>query len=215
MVGGARGRAARAPAWSGPATGRRPRFRSATSSSSKIEQRGSDGILEVSLDQDPEVEGALVAIEPETGYVRAMVGGYDFQRSQFNRAAQALRQPGSAFKPFVYAAAIDRGFTPASIVVDAPISFDDGSNKVWTPRTTSRSVHGPTRLREALAHSLNVDHGEARAGHRARLPDRAICRASASSARSRATCRSRSAASEVTLARAGARLRRVRDGRTR
>ena len=121
----------------------------------KIEKRGSDNILEVSLDQHPEIEGAFLAMETETGLVRAMVGGYDFQRSQFNRATQALRQPGSAYKPFVYAAAFDRGYTPASIVVDAPVVFDDWS-KVWKPSNYEEKWHGPTRLREALTHSRNI-----------------------------------------------------------
>jgi penicillin-binding protein 1A len=121
----------------------------------RIEKRGADNMLEVSLDQHPEVEGALLAMETETGLVRAMVGGYDFQRSQFNRATQALRQPGSSFKPFVYAAAFDRGYTPASIVVDAPVVFDDW-NRVWKPSNYEEKWHGPTRLREALTHSRNV-----------------------------------------------------------
>ncbi|MGH7805577.1 MAG: penicillin-binding protein 1A, partial [Candidatus Binatia bacterium] len=121
----------------------------------KVEKRGGDNLLEVSLDQHPEVEGAFLAMETETGLVRAMVGGYDFNRSQFNRATQALRQPGSAFKPFVYAAAFDRGYTPASIVVDAPVVFDDW-NRVWKPSNYEEKWHGPTRLREALTHSRNV-----------------------------------------------------------
>ncbi|MBI2963937.1 MAG: PBP1A family penicillin-binding protein [Deltaproteobacteria bacterium] len=114
------------------------------------------GSYEVSLDEHPEVEGAFLAMDPNTGYVRAMVGGYDYSRSQFNRAVQAYRQPGSAFKPLVYAAALDRGYTPATIVVDSPIVFDDGSNRVWKPENYEQEFHGPTRLREALVHSMNV-----------------------------------------------------------
>jgi penicillin-binding protein 1A len=121
----------------------------------EIVEKGGDGIFEVALDQHPEVEGALLAIESGTGHVRAMVGGYDFGRSEFNRATQALRQPGSAFKPFVYAAAFDRGFTPASIVIDAPVVFDDW-NRVWKPSNYEEKWHGPTRLRDALTHSRNV-----------------------------------------------------------
>jgi penicillin-binding protein 1A len=95
-------------------------------------------------------------MDASTGYVRAMVGGYDYGRSQFNRAVQAYRQPGSAFKPLVYAAAFDHGYTPASIVVDSPIVFDDGSNKPWKPENYEQEFRGPTRLREALVHSINV-----------------------------------------------------------
>ncbi|MGH7896817.1 MAG: penicillin-binding protein 1A, partial [Candidatus Binatia bacterium] len=121
----------------------------------KIEKRSGNS-LEVSLDQHPLVEGAFLAMETDTGYVRAMVGGYDFGRSQFNRATQALRQPGSAFKPLVYAAAFDRGFTPASMVIDAPVSYEDGSNKIWRPENYENEFRGATRLREALVHSVNV-----------------------------------------------------------
>src|SRR5439155_1709428 len=85
------------------------------------------GEARFALDQEPQVEGALVAIDPYTGQVKAMVGGYDFRRSQFNRAVQAKRQPGSAFKPLIYSCAIDNGFTPASIVLDAPITLPDGN----------------------------------------------------------------------------------------
>jgi penicillin-binding protein 1A len=112
--------------------------------------------FEVSLDQEPDSEGAFLALDANTGYVRAMVGGYDYSRSQFNRAVQAFRQPGSAFKPLVYAAAFDHGYTPASIVVDSPISFEDGSNKIWKPENYEQEFRGPTRLREALVHSINV-----------------------------------------------------------
>jgi penicillin-binding protein 1A len=122
----------------------------------RIEKRAASGTYEVSLDQDPDTEGAFLAMDVNTGYVRAMVGGYDYGRSQFNRAIQAYRQPGSAFKPLVYAAAFDHGYTPASIVVDSPVVFDDGSNKVWKPENYEQEFHGPTRLREALVHSMNV-----------------------------------------------------------
>jgi penicillin-binding protein 1A len=123
----------------------------------KIEQRAPAGqSLEVSLDQEPDTEGAFLALDANTGYVRAMVGGYDYARSQFNRAVQAYRQPGSAFKPLVYAAAFDHGLTPASVIVDSPISFEDGSAKVWKPENYEQGFRGPTRLREALVHSINV-----------------------------------------------------------
>ncbi len=122
----------------------------------KVEKITAGGAVEVSLDQDPDAEGSLLAMETTTGYVRAMVGGYDHRRSQFNRAIQAMRQPGSAFKPLVYAAAFDRGFTPASIVVDSPVVFDDGSNKPWMPENYEQEFKGAMRLREALVHSVNV-----------------------------------------------------------
>ncbi len=108
------------------------------------------------LDQEPQVEGALVAIDPYTGQVKAMVGGYDFRRSQFNRALQARRQPGSAFKPLIYASAIEHGYTPASIVLDAPISLPNGNQPAWMPRNYEDKYYGPTPLRYALARSLNT-----------------------------------------------------------
>ena len=77
----------------------------------------------LSLEQEPEVQGALLSIAPETGHIKAMIGGYDFSKSQFNRAVQAIRQPGSVFKPIVYATAISKGLSPASIIIDSPIIF--------------------------------------------------------------------------------------------
>ena len=100
-------------------------------------------------------EGGLVCFDLQTGYVRAMVGGRDFKKSQFNRAVQARRQTGSAFKPIVYASALDKGYTPASIVVDAPIVFEWGNQK-WKPRNFEGKFLGPTTLRNALTHSVNV-----------------------------------------------------------
>lgn len=109
------------------------------------------------LAQLPAAEAALVALQPDDGAVLALVGGFDFARSKFNRAAQANRQPGSAFKPFVYSAALDKGFTPASVLNDAPIVFDDPSlTKAWRPENYTGRFYGPTRLREALVHSRNV-----------------------------------------------------------
>jgi len=95
-------------------------------------------------------------MDPRTGEVLALCGGYDFFRSQFNRATQALRQPGSAFKPIVYSAALDNGFTPASIVLDAPIVFEDGSGKTWKPENFEGIFYGPTLLRTALVKSRNL-----------------------------------------------------------
>ena len=110
----------------------------------------------LALQQVPVVEGALVSIDPRSGEVLALCGGYDFFRSQFNRATQALRQPGSAFKPIVYSAALDNGFTAASIVLDAPIVYQDGSGEMWKPENFEGIFYGPTLLRTALVKSRNL-----------------------------------------------------------
>jgi len=102
-------------------------------------------------------EGALVTIEPQTGYVKAMVGGHDFFRSEFNRAVQARRQPGSAFKPFVYVAALESGYTAATRVEDAPVIYPVGRNgKEWKPENYDRKFRGPTTLQQAVEESVNV-----------------------------------------------------------
>jgi len=106
-------------------------------------------------DGGPRPEGALLAVDLTSGQVKAMVGGYDFHQSQFNRATQAKRQPGSAFKPFVYAAALERGYTPASVIIDSPVSYWD-HRRVWKPQNYEQRYFGPTRLREALTFSRNV-----------------------------------------------------------
>jgi penicillin-binding protein 1A len=109
------------------------------------------------LSQVPVVEGALVSLDPDNGAVFALVGGFEFNRSKFNRAVQARRQPGSSFKPFVYSAALDAGFTAASVINDAPVVFDDpGIEDKWRPENYSGKYYGPTRLREALIHSRNL-----------------------------------------------------------
>ncbi|NJD56971.1 MAG: PBP1A family penicillin-binding protein, partial [Nitrospirae bacterium] len=110
----------------------------------------------LALEQEPELEGALIAIEPYTGFVRAMVGGYDFSRSDYNRAIMAKRQPGSSFKPIIYAAALDHGFTPASLIVDEPVTYNGGPKGEWKPENYDHKYYGPTRLREALTYSRNV-----------------------------------------------------------
>jgi penicillin-binding protein 1A len=110
----------------------------------------------VTLDQTPVVEGALVAIENRTGQIKAMVGGWNFNRSKFNRAVQAYRQLGSTFKPVVYTAAIDRGFTPTSILVDAPVSYPAGNGQIYTPHNYDHKFEGPITLRWALEESRNV-----------------------------------------------------------
>ncbi|MCC6849706.1 MAG: PBP1A family penicillin-binding protein [Deltaproteobacteria bacterium] len=113
------------------------------------------GGLELEMDGDPQLEGALVSIDLTNGQVKALVGGYDYERSQFNRVMQAQRQPGSSFKPFVYSAAMDRGWTPASIIVDEPIVLA-GGGRAWMPQNYDEKFIGPTTLRNALAHSRNV-----------------------------------------------------------
>jgi len=110
----------------------------------------------LALEQAPKVEGALVSIDPRSGEVLALCGGYDFFRSQFNRATQALRQPGSAFKPIVYSAALDNGFTAASIVLDAPIVYQDGSGQMWKPENFEGIFYGPTLFHTALVKSRNL-----------------------------------------------------------
>jgi penicillin-binding protein 1A len=120
-------------------------------------KQASGDLWDLSLDQDPQAQSALLCIEAETGLVKVMVGGRDFTENQFNRAIQSRRQPGSAFKPIIYAAALDKGFTPASELIDSPIVFNDEANDfTWKPKNYGHKFHGPTRLREALAHSRNV-----------------------------------------------------------
>ncbi len=111
----------------------------------------------LNLEQEPLVEGALVSLDPRTGEVLALVGGYDFHRSQFDRAVQAKRQTGSAFKPIVYSTALDNGFTPASVILDAPIVYwDNSTNSTWRPENYERTIYGPTLFRTALVYSRNL-----------------------------------------------------------
>ena len=110
-----------------------------------------------SFSQLPEVEGALVSLDPEDGAIVALAGGFDFYRSKFNRATQARRQPGSSFKPFIYSAALEHGYTPASIINDAPVVFEDPSlTSAWRPENYGGKFFGPTRLRVALYKSRNL-----------------------------------------------------------
>ncbi|WP_440225418.1 penicillin-binding protein 1A [Dokdonella sp. MW10] len=110
------------------------------------------------LAQLPSVQGALAGIDPDDGAIRSLVGGFSFGRSKFNRATQSNRQPGSSFKPFIYSAAFEHGFTPASVVNDAPLVFPDVSrpNGLWTPSNDDGKFDGPIRLREALVRSKNL-----------------------------------------------------------
>lgn len=113
--------------------------------------------LYVQLEQTPMVEGGFVAVDPATGAIRAMVGGYDFNRSEYNRAIQAHRQPGSAFKPIIYATAVNQGMSPASVVLDAPVVYEQSEEeKTWKPENYGKKIHGMVSLRDALAHSHNL-----------------------------------------------------------
>ncbi len=109
------------------------------------------------LEQTPLVEGSLLALDPRTGAVQAMVGGYDFSRSQFNRAVNSRRQPGSAFKPLIFATALKEGFTPATLILDAPVVYEDEDlDRVWKPENYEKRFYGTITLREALRHSRNA-----------------------------------------------------------
>jgi len=117
-----------------------------------VEKKGDEGW---ELQQVPEVSGALISMDPNTGRVLAMVGGFSWSQSQFNRATQAYRQPGSSFKPFVYAAALDNGYTPASVVMDAPIQLVSGG-QVWEPKNYGGGFAGPSTLRGGIERSRNL-----------------------------------------------------------
>jgi len=108
------------------------------------------------LQQIPEIEGAIVAMDPRTGRVLAMVGGFSFAESEFNRATQALRQPGSSFKPIVYSAALDNGYTPASVVLDAPVEIRNADGSMWRPENYAQQFYGPQTLRRGIERSRNV-----------------------------------------------------------
>lgn len=112
--------------------------------------------LVVSLEQEPEVQGAVFSLEAKTGYVLAMEGGYDYEKSKFNRAVQAERQPGSSFKPIIYSAGVEKGYTPASIIVDSPIVYSDSETGKWRPNNFEEKFYGDTTFRQALIKSRNV-----------------------------------------------------------
>lgn len=109
------------------------------------------------LMQNPEVDGAIAVLDPHTGRVHALVGGFSYAESEFNRATQAMRQPGSAFKPFVYATALDNGYTPSSVIMDAPVEIDQGGGQgIWRPQNYGREFYGPSTLRLGIERSRNV-----------------------------------------------------------
>jgi penicillin-binding protein 1A len=113
-------------------------------------------VARVEIWQEPQAESALLSMENETGDIVAMIGGYDFARSEFNRAVQAKRQPGSAFKPFIYGAALTRGYTPVSTLIDRPVVYTDPvTGFVWAPRNYGRKFYGPMTMRDALKKSIN------------------------------------------------------------
>jgi penicillin-binding protein 1A len=121
-----------------------------------IKKLAKDG-MQLTLEQTPIVEGGLIAIDPKSGAIRAMVGGVDFSRSEYNRAVQAHRQPGSAFKPLIYATAMGQGLSPATQILDAPVVYEqEEEDKIWKPENYGRKFHGMVSLRDALAHSHNL-----------------------------------------------------------
>jgi penicillin-binding protein 1A len=123
----------------------------------RVDKMTHDGPAAITLEQPPVVEGALLAIDNRSGQIRAMVGGFSFARSKFNRATQARRQMGSAFKPIVYTAAIDRGFTPISVFIDEPVSYEVGPNQPrYEPQNYDRKYEGPVTLRHAIEESRNI-----------------------------------------------------------
>ena len=116
-----------------------------------------ESIYEAEFRKNIPIQASFIAIDPKTGYIKALVGGRDFSESQFNRATQSKRQPGSSFKPFIYTTAIDNGFTAADIIVDAPMPLSDGNEgQVWKPENYEKKFFGPTTLRKALTLSRNV-----------------------------------------------------------
>jgi len=110
------------------------------------------------ITQLPEVEGAFVAMDPRDGAIKALVGGFDFGKNKFNHVTQAWRQPGSSFKPFIYSAALEKGFTPATVINDGPLFFDAGTTggQPWEPKNYGGGYDGPMSMRTALMKSKNL-----------------------------------------------------------
>jgi penicillin-binding protein 1A len=115
-----------------------------------------NGSWSAGLEQEPVVQGALISLDARSGAVLGMVGGYDFDKSEFNRAIQAQRQPGSSFKPLIYAAGIEKGYTPASVIIDAPLTFEDKELGKWKPANFDEKFNGDTTFRQALIKSRNI-----------------------------------------------------------
>ena len=126
----------------------------------RVVEQPEEGPWLLSLDQEPQAQGALLAMDPHTGQIKVMVGGYDFRTSQFNRVLQARRLPGSAMKPLIYASALDKGYTPATVILDTPLIYkerlESGEIKEWKPKNYSKRFYGPVPFRTALAKSYNV-----------------------------------------------------------
>lgn len=143
------------PATSGLAVGGNPKTQIRRGAVIRIVDGGKSGWT---ITQLPEVEGGFVAIDPSSGTIRALVGGFDFAKNKFNHVTQAWRQPGSSFKPFIYSAALEKGFTPATVVNDAPLFFDAGTtgSQPWEPKNYDGTFDGPMSLRRALAKSKNM-----------------------------------------------------------
>ena len=143
--------------WTGVSSRRAARlFRPGDMVRVRLDKPADDGAWIGALDQDPGMEGAFMAMEPDTGRVLCMVGGRNFAKSQFNRCTQAQRQPGSSFKPVIYSAAIDKGYSEASILIDSPMVLDEAGSRPWRPANYDRQFWGPIILRRALVHSRNV-----------------------------------------------------------
>lgn len=144
--------------WIGASSRRASRmFRTGDVIRVKLDKMGDDKVWTVALEQDPGMEGALMSMESDTGKVVCMVGGRNFEKSQFNRCTQALRQPGSSFKPIIYAAALDKGYTEISTLIDSPLVLDESSFRgAWKPSNYDHQFWGPIPLRRALIHSRNV-----------------------------------------------------------
>ena len=150
----------RAAQAAGNATGNATRLPSGAKVQVRIIEMPQNGPWQLTLEQEPEAQGALLAMDPHNGQIKAMVGGYDFRTSQFNRVLQARRLPGSAMKPLIYAAALDKGYTPATMILDTPLIFKEklksGEIKEWKPKNYSKRFYGPVPFRTALAKSYNV-----------------------------------------------------------